>query len=109
MTTKRELIEKKLDNIQLYAVTHKLPFIAKMKEMRKDYDTDQITALVIRFLVPAKDCLREYITAEMERGKLLMVGKTDEESKRALEFVPTEEEIAFLVESLRYIIKVIEL
>jgi S-ribosylhomocysteine lyase LuxS involved in autoinducer biosynthesis len=109
MTTKRDLIENKLDNIQLYALSQKLPFVAKMKEMRKSYDTDQITALVIRFLVPAKECLREYITAEMERGKLLMVGQTDSESKAAISFVPTTEQLDFLVDAIRYVIKVIEL
>lgn len=109
MTSKKELIEKKLNEMQEYAEKEEIPFVHKIGTLRKKYDVAQIVALFQRFVVPAKDCLPEYIDAEICRGKLLMAGSGDSDTASMMKYEMTSEHKQVLVNSLRYIIKVIEL
>lgn len=109
MSSKKELIEKKLNEAQEYAEKEKLPFVHKISEMREKYDIAQIVALFQRFIVPAKDCLSEYIDVEMGRVKLMLAASGDADSIAFTKYEMTIEQKEVFVQILTYVIKVIEL
>lgn len=109
MSSKKELIEKKLNEAQEYAENEKLPFSHKISELRTKYDIVQLVAMFQRFIIPAKDCLSEYIDVELSRLKLLLAASGDSDSIALTKYEMSNEHKEVVVQTLRYIIRVIEL
>ena len=72
MTSKRQLLESKLDEMERFYVEEKLPFYDKLQEERKKMNLEQITGLIVRFLLPASSCLEEYLLSELCKLEMLL-------------------------------------
>jgi hypothetical protein len=109
MTTKKELIEERLNKMEKYATSQKFPFHDKIEETRKKYNTELIVGLIERFLIPAYDekVLKEYLLTELERYKLIAVAQG--EDAKLLDFSLNDEQMKRIVKDLSYIIKVIKI
>ena len=101
MPTKREIINTKVEQFLTYAKTNNLPFYDELRETSQTYETSHLVALVERYLIPAKDCLEEYLEVEWERCKAF--------TPRITDYRPTSETKQRLLDDIRFIIKVIEL
>ena len=101
MPTKRELITKKIHELLTFAETNELPFHAEIRKASLNYNTEQIVGLLERYIIPAKDCLEEYLDDELERMKLFHPDIAN--------YQPDLETRERVLTDLRYIIKVIEL
>ena len=106
---KSQIITNKLNILQEYAIDENMPFSTKIEEMREKYSLNFIVGLIERFLIPAyKDAvLKEYISAELERMKILAVAGG--EDPELLKFTLSDEQMKVILEHLTIIIKVIQL
>ena len=104
MPTKKQLITNKINNFLLFAEEHNLPFQERLRKSVKKYDIKHIVGLVERFLVPAEDCLEEYLAQELNTMKLI-----HPQLQELQDFQLTEAILERVVGDIQYVIKVIKL
>lgn len=105
--TKSEIIDKKINNMIEYAYEQKLPFAGKLEETSKKYTIKQKVGLIEKFLIPAKDDMRNYLLVELDNAKIYNLAQKEVDMDFNA-FVPTNEQIDRMVKDILYIIKVIE-
>lgn len=105
---KKEIIAVKIKQFLDFTEYHNVLFHEELRRIAGEYTIEQIVGFVERFLIPARDCLSEYIDDEIVRCKALYqaLGHTNQDYINfKLEPLAKKE----LLKVIRVIIKVIEM